>query len=654
MTDAAALASPTDAPDVVGVAPEKTAEESLTAGSANWTTRVVGTTPPWVTVRARTLASGSFFTAPQEASGADVVVLGSATAGELFGSTDVVGQSLDIGGTTFTVIGVLASEGASTSTNLDDTAVIPLTTAADQVFGGTDRASVSTIFVQAASTARLSAAYQEVDQTLLNLHSITDSANADFTVSSQDSLVSTATAVAKTLTVLLTGIAALSLLVGGIGVMNIMLVSVTERTREIGLRKALGAPPWAIRRQFLVEAAVLGLSGGVLGAALGIVGGRGSCRGSCRPRSSCPARPWRGAGRRDRDRPGVRRLPRHAGRAARPDRRVAQRVTSKETVMRHRTMIVLPLALALGLAGCGHTSQTTAAGTAPGTGGAVQGGTGQSNAGQGGTGRGGTARGARTASAAGRGRHHRRGRRGRLAHAGPVPHRADRGHLVRHDDDRQDGDRGADRRDCRHPASSRSPPAGAPGPAGARRRRVRPRLRHDAAATTVRISAPVNGACQLGGRPGRLVRGWSPERCAGAVVREVARPSGAPGGAPTGGAGGPGGFAGFAGFTAGQVTATGAGSITVQTTGRDGTTSTATVDVDASTTYTATAASDASAIAVGLCAQAVGPTDTRGQMAATRITLSDPGSTGCTTGFGGRAARGAGTGSSAGAGGQGA
>ncbi len=274
MTDAAALASPTDAPDVVGVAPEKTAGESLTAGSTNWTTRVVGTTPPWVTVRARTLASGSFFTAAQEASGADVVVLGSATASELFGSTDVVGQSLDIGGTTFTVIGVLASEGASTSTNLDDTAVIPLTTAADQVFGGTDRASVSTIYVQAASTARLSAAYQEVDQTLLNLHSITDAANADFTVSSQDSLVSTATAVAKTLTVLLTGIAALSLLVGGIGVMNIMLVSVTERTREIGLRKALGAPPWAIRRQFLVEAAVLGLSGGVLGAALGIVAAR--------------------------------------------------------------------------------------------------------------------------------------------------------------------------------------------------------------------------------------------------------------------------------------------------------------------------------------------------------------------------------------------
>jgi hypothetical protein len=115
--------------------------------------------------------------------------------------------------------------------------------------------------------------------------------------------------------------------------------------------------------------------------------------------------------------------------------------------------------------------------------------------------------------------------------------------------------------------------------------------------------------------------------------------------------GAPGGFAGFGGFTVGQVTATGPGSITVSTTARDGTTSTATVVVDASTTYTTTAAADASAIAVGLCAQAVGPTDTRGQMAATRITLSDPGSTGCTTGFGGR---GSGTAPTAPSGGRGA
>jgi len=202
------------------------------------------------------------------------VVLGSQTATELFGTTDAVGQVVTISDVTFSVVGVLTSEGASADSDLDDLAVIPLTTAADQIVGGASRNAVSTIYLQAASSDQLSAANQEAEALLLNLHSITDSTKADFTVKSQDSLVSTATAVYRTLTVLLTGIAGLSLLVGGIGVMNIMLVSVTERTREIGLRKALGAPPWAIRRQFLVEATVLGLAGGILGAGLGIIGAK--------------------------------------------------------------------------------------------------------------------------------------------------------------------------------------------------------------------------------------------------------------------------------------------------------------------------------------------------------------------------------------------
>ena len=131
---------------------------------------------------------------------------------------------------------------------------------------------MSDIYVEASSSHTISAAYQEADQELLALHGITNATDADFSIASQQSLLSTATSVDKTLTVLLGGIAAISLLVGGIGVMNIMLVSVTERTREIGLRKALGATPRAIRRQFLVEASVLGLSGGVLGVVLGMVG----------------------------------------------------------------------------------------------------------------------------------------------------------------------------------------------------------------------------------------------------------------------------------------------------------------------------------------------------------------------------------------------
>ncbi|HEY3436545.1 MAG TPA: ABC transporter permease [Actinotalea sp.] len=272
--DAKALASSVASPDVAGVAPEKSVSLSVETSQTNWTTTVVGTSDQWLAVRGRTLSSGSFFTAADDATAADVVVLGSEAATQLFGSTDVAGQTVTIAGTQFSVVGVLASAGADSSTNLDDLAVIPLTTVSEQLVGGFARDAVSTVYVQAASTDQLSAAYQETQSLLLNLHSISSADSADFTINSQDSLVKTATAVYRTLTVLLTGIAALSLLVGGIGVMNIMLVSVTERTREIGLRKALGAPPWAIRRQFLVEATVLGLAGGLLGALLGIVSAR--------------------------------------------------------------------------------------------------------------------------------------------------------------------------------------------------------------------------------------------------------------------------------------------------------------------------------------------------------------------------------------------
>ncbi len=274
-SDAAALDSAVTAPDVSGVAPEKSASLSVETSETNWTTTVVGTTADWLDVRSRELTAGAFFTAADDEARARVVVLGSETATELFGTTDVVGQSVTIADQVFSVVGVLAAEGASGDTNLDDLAVLPLSTAAEQVVGGFDRNAVSTVYVQAVAADRLSAAQQEIEATLLNLHGIADPDSADFTVESQSSLVSTATAVYRTLTVLLTGIAALSLLVGGIGVMNIMLVSVTERTREIGLRKALGAPPWAIRRQFLVEAAVLGLAGGVLGAGVGIAAARG-------------------------------------------------------------------------------------------------------------------------------------------------------------------------------------------------------------------------------------------------------------------------------------------------------------------------------------------------------------------------------------------
>jgi putative ABC transport system permease protein len=272
--DAQALASPVVAPDIAAVAPTTSSSQSLVAGASNWTTSVVGTTPSWLSVRARTMSAGAFLTNADQASAAPVVVLGATTATELFGSTDVVGQSVTIAGTPFTVQGVLAPSGSTGSANNDDTAVIPLSTAQQRVSTGSSRTSVQTIYVQGTSQSALSSAYQEANAELLALHGITNAANADFTITNQASLVTTAASVSKTLTVLLAGIAAISLLVGGIGVMNIMLVSVTERIREIGLRKALGARPSLIRRQFLIEAALLGLVGGLLGAAVGILGAK--------------------------------------------------------------------------------------------------------------------------------------------------------------------------------------------------------------------------------------------------------------------------------------------------------------------------------------------------------------------------------------------
>ncbi|THJ74954.1 ABC transporter permease, partial [Candidatus Frankia alpina] len=203
---------------------------------------------------------------------AAVTVLAATTAEELFGARDPVGQSVTVSGVPMTVIGTLTAAGSSASTNEDDQAIVPITTAADRITGGASRDSVQNIYLEATSGHTLSAAYQEADYELLARHRITTPTAADFSITSQQSILSTATSVDRTLTVLLAGVAGISLLVGGIGVMNIMLVSVTERIREIGLRKALGASPRVIRRQFLVEASVLGLAGGLLGTALGLAG----------------------------------------------------------------------------------------------------------------------------------------------------------------------------------------------------------------------------------------------------------------------------------------------------------------------------------------------------------------------------------------------
>jgi len=270
--DAEALASSTAAPDIEAVAPVSTTSASLVNGSDNWTTTLTGTTSTWAEVRSRRAASGRLLNQRDAADAAAVVVLGSDTASELFSGRDPVGETVSYNGTTLEVVGVLEPLSSSEETTSNDVALVPLSTYQQRLVGGTNRESVSSIYVKAASSSSLSGAYQEADAILLNNHGITNSSDADFSIATAEAALSTAGSVDDTLTVMLGGIAIIALLVGGIGVMNIMLVSVAERIREIGLRKAVGARPALIRRQFVVEAGLLGLAGGVLGVAFGVLG----------------------------------------------------------------------------------------------------------------------------------------------------------------------------------------------------------------------------------------------------------------------------------------------------------------------------------------------------------------------------------------------
>jgi putative ABC transport system permease protein len=270
--DATALADHSVAPDVQAVAPVSTTSASLVLNSNNWTTTLTGTTPSWSVVRSRNVDSGRFISAADVKNASAVVVLGPDTVTQLFGTANPIGQTVADNGVKLEVIGVLAPLSSSEQTSNNDVAVVPLTTYTQKLVGGVNRNSVSSIFVKATSAGALSAAYQESNALLLNTHQITTPTNADFSIATQQSILAASTSVDNTLTVMLAGIAVIALLVGGIGVMNIMLVSVTERYREIGVRKAIGARPSLIRRQFLLEASVLGLAGGLLGVALGLLG----------------------------------------------------------------------------------------------------------------------------------------------------------------------------------------------------------------------------------------------------------------------------------------------------------------------------------------------------------------------------------------------
>jgi len=266
MSDVQGLQDRQSAPDIQAVAPVTQGRESLVLGSANWSTTVSGSTDGWLVTNTRTMGSGTFLNAHDVATRTQVIVLGSTTAANLGAG---VGDIVLVKQIPFQVIGVLAPAGSQGFGNQDDLAVVPITTAQDELFGG----SVQRLLLSATSASTIGSAYLEANQILLQTHHISDPSQADFTITTQTQVLSTASAVTQTLTILLASVAAISLLVGGIGVMNIMLVSVTERTSEIGLRKALGATPLDLFRQFVIEAGMLTALGGLLGVATGLAVG---------------------------------------------------------------------------------------------------------------------------------------------------------------------------------------------------------------------------------------------------------------------------------------------------------------------------------------------------------------------------------------------
>ena len=287
LADVAALQAPGAVPAAAAIDPELTGRAQVIVGGTNTNTTVTGTTPDFLSVRNWTVADGAFFTTSDVSSASPVAVIGATTAANLFSGTEPVGQYINLNFTSggrngpvrsvrLQVVGVLAAKGtAGGFFNQDDQIVIPVTTASQRVFG---RTNVNTIAISATSQATMASAQLEATQVLLGTHQIADPTQADFTVQTQQDLLSAATSSASTFTVLLAAIGGISLLVGGIGIMNIMLVSVTERTREIGIRLAIGARSRDILVQFLVEATTLSAAGGAAGIALGLSGAWGVAR----------------------------------------------------------------------------------------------------------------------------------------------------------------------------------------------------------------------------------------------------------------------------------------------------------------------------------------------------------------------------------------
>ena len=269
LADAQAIADPLSAPHVAAVAPVIQGGGTITAGGQSLDVSITGTTPEYFSLQSYSLLEGDFLIQDQELGRASVAVIGPGVADELFDRRDgVIGETVRIEGQPFRIVGLLASKGGGMFGSQDNSVIVPFSTAQARLIHRSGPRQIDQLLVQAGSAEAVPLASDEIAQILRQRHR-TEIGVDDFTIFSQADMLSTATTILSVMTIFLGGIAAISLLVGGIGVMNIMLVSVTERTREIGLRKALGAHKRDILIQFLTESSMLTLIGGLIGIALG-------------------------------------------------------------------------------------------------------------------------------------------------------------------------------------------------------------------------------------------------------------------------------------------------------------------------------------------------------------------------------------------------